>query len=98
LINGQLVPKIYMKPGEVQRWRFIHAGISENVAVALDFHPLHEVATDGISLGRSVAWPDAAAADSGPVEYKLVLAPGYRTDGSSRRFSLRPASGFFCGI
>jgi FtsP/CotA-like multicopper oxidase with cupredoxin domain len=80
LVNGQLVPTIRMRPGEVQRWRFIHAGIQENIALALDGHPLHEVAADGISLGRSVQWPDAATADSGPIESKLVLSPGYRTD------------------
>jgi FtsP/CotA-like multicopper oxidase with cupredoxin domain len=80
LINGQLVPKIRMRPGEVQRWRFIHAGIQENIALALDGHPLHEVAADGISLGRSVQWPDAAAADAGPIQFKLVLSPGYRAD------------------
>jgi FtsP/CotA-like multicopper oxidase with cupredoxin domain len=80
LINGQLVPRIRMQPGEVQRWRFIHAGIQDNIALALDGHPLHEVAADGISLGRSVAWPDATAADTGPIQFKLVLSPGYRTD------------------
>jgi len=82
LINGQLVPKIRMRPGEVQRWRFIHAGTQENVALAVDGHPLHEVAADGISLGRSVRWPDAATADAAgaPEHFKFVLAPGYRTD------------------
>jgi FtsP/CotA-like multicopper oxidase with cupredoxin domain len=80
LINGQLVPKIRMRPGEVQRWRFIHAGMLENIALALDGHPLHEVAADGISLGRSVRWPDAATADTGPIQFKLVLSPGYRAD------------------
>jgi FtsP/CotA-like multicopper oxidase with cupredoxin domain len=82
LINGQLVPKIRMRPGEVQRWRFIHAGTQENIALAVDGHPLHEVAADGLSLGRSVRWPDAATADAAeaPEHFKLVLAPGYRTD------------------
>jgi FtsP/CotA-like multicopper oxidase with cupredoxin domain len=80
LINGQLVPTIRMRPGEVQRWRFIHAGIQENVAIALDGHTLHEVAADGISLGRSVQWPNAATAEAGPIEHKHVLSPGYRTD------------------
>jgi FtsP/CotA-like multicopper oxidase with cupredoxin domain len=79
-INGQLVPKIHMRAGEVQRWRFIHAGTQENIAIALDGHPLHEVASDGISLGRSVEWPDAGAANVGPIQSKLVLSPGYRTD------------------
>ena len=78
LINGQLVPTIRMQPGEVQRWRFIHAGILENVAIALDGHPLYEVAADGISLGRRVEWPEAS--DTTPLHSKLVLSPGYRTD------------------
>jgi FtsP/CotA-like multicopper oxidase with cupredoxin domain len=78
LINGQLAPKIRMRPGEVQRWRFIHAGIQENIVLALDGHPLHEVAADGISLGRRVHWPESAA--TVPAESRLVLGPGYRTD------------------
>jgi FtsP/CotA-like multicopper oxidase with cupredoxin domain len=62
LVNGQLVPVIRMRPGEIQRWRFIHAGVLENVPLALDDHPIHEVATDGISLGRSVPWIRVSAA------------------------------------
>ena len=34
-INGQLAPKIVMRPGEVQHWRFIHAGIRETIDVQL---------------------------------------------------------------
>jgi FtsP/CotA-like multicopper oxidase with cupredoxin domain len=81
-INGQLVPTIKMQPGEVQRWRFIHAGTEENIALALEGHPLFEVAVDGISLGRRVQWPDAETAKTLPNDspHKLVLAPGYRTD------------------
>jgi FtsP/CotA-like multicopper oxidase with cupredoxin domain len=79
LINGQLVPVIRMRPGEVQRWRFIHAGVQENVALALDGHPLHEVATDGVSLGRSVPWAEAPASGA-QSETTLFLAPGYRSD------------------
>jgi FtsP/CotA-like multicopper oxidase with cupredoxin domain len=79
LINGQLVPVIRMRPGEVQRWRFVHAGIQENVALALDGHPIHEVAADGITLGRSVPWAEAPA--SGALNTNtLFLLPGYRSD------------------
>ncbi|ADZ89362.1 multicopper oxidase family protein [Marinomonas mediterranea] len=31
LVNGQVVPRITLKPGEIQRWRFIHAGVRESL-------------------------------------------------------------------
>jgi FtsP/CotA-like multicopper oxidase with cupredoxin domain len=67
-VNGQLVPSLTLRPGEVQRWRFVHAGISKQIPLVLDGHKLFEVAADGISLGRSVQWD------------RLELGPGYRTD------------------
>ena len=30
-INGQLYPTLTMRPGEVQRWRMIHAGVRESI-------------------------------------------------------------------
>jgi FtsP/CotA-like multicopper oxidase with cupredoxin domain len=83
LVNGQLVPVIHMRPGEVQRWRFIHGGIQENVALALDGHPLYEVAADGISLGRSVPWAATPTPAGNPNLAKpnnLFFFPGYRSD------------------
>lgn len=71
LINGQLVPRIYMRPGEVQRWRFIHAGIREALHVQLEGHALHEVALDGLSLGRVSTWKPGQS---------VALYPGYRSD------------------
>ncbi|MBL6444712.1 multicopper oxidase domain-containing protein [Fulvivirga sp. 29W222] len=68
MINGQTYPIIRMKSGEVQRWRLIHAGVREKIELELDGHQLHEIALDGISLGR--------------VETKgyVELQPGYRSD------------------
>lgn len=34
-INGLVEPTITMRPGEVQRWRMIHAGVRESVRLAL---------------------------------------------------------------
>ncbi len=93
LINGQLVPTITMRPGEVQRWRFIHAGIRETIMPVLRttgrapgavasvrgfssddlgalerVARLHEIAVDGLALGRIDSW-DA-----------VELQPGYRSD------------------
>lgn len=75
-INGQIMPKITMRPGEVQRWRFIHGGIRESINLELREKytdqqiPLHEIAVDGIPLGKLDSW------NNDPVE----LESGYRSD------------------
>ncbi len=75
-INGQVVPVITMQPGEVQRWRFIHAGVRESInlevrnQVTKTSIPLHEIAVDGIPLGKLDSWETSA----------IELEPGYRSD------------------
>jgi FtsP/CotA-like multicopper oxidase with cupredoxin domain len=78
-VNGQLTPTIRMRPGEVQRWRFIHAGVQENVSPSLDGHKMYEIAEDGIALGRVVAWPADVPTDVSGMR-NIVLGPGYRAD------------------
>ncbi|WP_445633270.1 Multicopper oxidase, types 2 and 3 [Nostoc sp. DSM 114161] len=74
-INGQIIPIIEMQPGEVQRWRFIHAGVRETIDLQLrkasngELIKLHEIAVDGIPLGKLDSWDR-------PIE----LQPGYRSD------------------
>ena len=53
-INGVALPVITLRPGEVQRWRFIHTGIHQSLTLRLDGHKLHEIAVDGIPLGKMV--------------------------------------------
>ncbi len=83
-INGQVVPTITMRPGEIQHWRFIHAGVRESIDLELrDNHrqlPLYEIAVDGIPLGKLDAWSTA------PIE----LEPGYRSDVLVQAKSLLP--------
>jgi FtsP/CotA-like multicopper oxidase with cupredoxin domain len=67
-INGQVKPVITMQPGEVQRWRFIHAGVKEKLRIGLNGHKLHVIAYDGITSGY--------IAERDYVE----LFPGYRAD------------------
>jgi len=67
-INGQMKPQVTMQPGEVQRWRFIHAGIKEKLSISLDGHKLNAFAYDGITTGRLE-----------PLD-TLDLYPGYRAD------------------
>ena len=67
-INGQLVPTIAMRPGEVQRWRIIQGGFHDYHVVALDDHVLHEIAADGIPLPSMRTYE------------QLLIVPGQRSD------------------
>ncbi|HSR53713.1 MAG TPA: multicopper oxidase family protein [Acidobacteriota bacterium] len=67
-VNGQKRPVIAMRPGEVQRWRFIQAGIMRVVLLSLENHDLHVIAWDGLATGRIDAEPN------------VELAPGNRAD------------------
>src|SRR6202048_3262894 len=81
-VNGQREPVIRMRPGELQRWRIVHAGHEDNLHVALEKHALHAIAFDGIrrsQIGRSES---------------LLMAPGQRADvlvqsGSVGTYALR---------
>lgn len=70
-INGQIVPVIRMRPGEVQRWRLIDAAFRESLNLRLEGHTLYEIALDGLYLGRVDAW--------GP-DRSIELQSGYRSD------------------
>jgi len=67
-VNGQREPMIRLRPGEVQRWRIVHAGHENNLHVALEGHNLHAVAYDGIRRSRIDR-----------IE-SLLMAPGQRAD------------------
>lgn len=72
-INGVLTPMITMRPGEVQRWRMIHAGVDSSLKLNIEQEDgtkvkLHEIAVDGIPLGK-VAPRDV-----------VLMEPGYRSD------------------
>jgi FtsP/CotA-like multicopper oxidase with cupredoxin domain len=72
-INGVRIPTIEMAPGEIQRWRLIHAGVRERIGLRFidaDASPitLHEIAADGLAYGvlKSVR--------------EVELYPAYRSD------------------
>jgi len=67
-INGQIVPTIYMRPGEVQRWRFVNSHVRNPIYVQLEDHKLNEISVDGIALGKINTWNN------------IELYPGYRSD------------------
>lgn len=70
-INGQIQPVITMRPGEVQRWRLIDSGFRESFYLHLEGHALHEIALDGLYLGRVDTWQP---------NQTVELEPGYRSD------------------
>ena len=57
-VNGQVQPTIRIRPGEVQRWRFINACEHEHMPLVLRADPghapqtFHQLAYDGITLPR----------------------------------------------
>jgi FtsP/CotA-like multicopper oxidase with cupredoxin domain len=72
LVNGELKPRIVIE-GKAERWRLIHAGISEMEDLALQDSmgkniPLKRIAVDGITTGK------VDTLDS------LEMGPGYRID------------------
>ena len=67
-VNGQREPAIRMQPGEVQRWRIIHAGHENNLHIALEKHILHVIAFDGIRRSQVGHFQS------------LLMAPGQRAD------------------
>ncbi|MEO8754833.1 MAG: multicopper oxidase domain-containing protein, partial [Casimicrobiaceae bacterium] len=47
VINGVRVPRIVMRSGEVQNWRFINAAIFKSLNLTLDKHTLYQYSHDG---------------------------------------------------
>lgn len=74
-INGQVQPRIELRPGAVERWRMVHGGVRESLRVRLIdaggrvLPPaFHEIALDGLATG-----------DLFPKD-EVELEPGYRSD------------------
>ncbi|MBC8010899.1 MAG: multicopper oxidase domain-containing protein, partial [Burkholderiales bacterium] len=78
-INGQVLPVLRLRPGEIERWRFIHSGMRERLELKLEAAkspsgappvtvPLHMIAADGLSLGKV------------DTLQTVELWPGYRAD------------------
>jgi FtsP/CotA-like multicopper oxidase with cupredoxin domain len=84
-VNGQVNPTIHMRPGEVQRWRFIHAGMTEHFPLELrpiprdaqdapEPLPLYPIAYDGITLAKPEETTHIFMASGNRVDV-LVQAP-----------------------
>ena len=81
LVNGLENPPVIMRPGEIQRWRFIGATMQASGIVALTFQPsdavgepgMYQIAMDGVQFSNDQWNPDD------PVEV-FTIAAGDRAD------------------
>ncbi|MGX1267663.1 multicopper oxidase family protein [Streptomyces phaeoluteigriseus] len=55
LVNGAKNPVLTIAPGEVQRWRIVHAGALTPLSLRLEGHTMHRIAQDGITFMAPVA-------------------------------------------
>ena len=81
-VNGQREPIIRMRPGEVQRWRILHAGYQDDILLSLEGHQLLPIARDGIQLaeiGHSRGILQPAGSGEGDAD-AILFAPAQRVD------------------
>jgi FtsP/CotA-like multicopper oxidase with cupredoxin domain len=79
-VDGQLVPRVTIRPGEVQRWRFIDAAFRASIHLELrnaagQPQALHEIALDGLYTGAIDTWGTNTVRPG-----YIDLEPGYRSD------------------
>lgn len=92
LINGQLVPKVTMNPGEVQRWRLVAATMEASAQLVIDFNGIggsnslqvEQIAMDGVQFSpfnvQCQPLLDATPCDGSLTDAKFQLSPGNRAD------------------
>ena len=92
LINGQLVPKVTMNPGEVQRWRLVSATMEAGAQLVIDFNGIgggnnlqvEQIAMDGVQFSpfnvQCQPLLDATPCDGNLTDAKFQLSPGNRAD------------------
>ncbi|CAH1662713.1 hypothetical protein CHELA1G11_12126 [Hyphomicrobiales bacterium] len=77
-LNGQRAPTISMRPGEVQRWRLVHAGYQDDLFLAIDEHRFNAIARDGIGL--QFMGEGQICTDQPERTDAMLIAPGQRID------------------
>ncbi len=77
LINGVRRPRLVMRRGEVQNWRFVNAGIFNFLNLGLDGHALHVYGHDGNPRRYPRAVGPFAPSET-VLQEGVVLAPGNR--------------------
>jgi FtsP/CotA-like multicopper oxidase with cupredoxin domain len=72
-VNGQILPTLLIRSGEVQRWRVINASVSRFYRLALKDHALLQIGTDGGLFERPVPRSEILLA---PSERAEILVQG----------------------
>ncbi len=85
LINGHYQPKITLRPGETQRWRFANVCSDDFFLLALSGHNLYQIAGDGNSFKETVPLQNLLL---GPAERAEVLIQASSTPGTYELRSL----------
>lgn len=78
-VNGQVMPTIPIRPGEVQLWRIVNAAAARVYRLRLPGQKLVHVGSDGGLFEHPVEVPEVLLANSGRLE---VLVRGAGTPGS----------------
>jgi FtsP/CotA-like multicopper oxidase with cupredoxin domain len=81
LVNGQVMPTLSIRPGEVQRWRIVNASAARIYRLGLAGQRLTQVGTDGGLIEHPIDVPDVLLANSERVE---LLVRGAAAPGESR--------------
>lgn len=68
MVNGQVNPRLYMKAGQVQRWRIVNASSARFYKLALESHALNLIGTDGGLVDQPYQLSE------------VLLSPGERVD------------------
>ena len=83
LVNGQANPKVRMRPGEIQRWRFVGATMQGSAQIELDFNgpantavTARQIAMDGIRFAPANYQRQPLL----PISLEFRLSPGNRGD------------------
>lgn len=95
LVNGQLSPRITVKPGEIQRWRIVNATMSSQAMLNIKLDPrlvLKQTAMDGITFSPTnyrcqplANFNPSNPPATFPCDFRtqitqITLAPGNRVD------------------
>jgi FtsP/CotA-like multicopper oxidase with cupredoxin domain len=67
-VNGQIMPTIDIRPGELQRWRIVNASAGRVYRLAIPGQKIVQVGTDGGLFEHPVEGPDVLVANSERVE------------------------------
>ena len=68
MVNGQVNPRLYLKTGQVQRWRILNASNARFYKLSLENHSFQLIGTDGGLLDKPYQ------------RSELLLSPGERVD------------------